>query len=373
MMGARAVLVVSNHGEIVGGGEISLLTLLKGLDRSRWTPIAVVPFEGPVASGCRALGIPVHTIPLPRLRRPGAGILRSLAALVRLVKGSGAGLLHANGSRAMFYAGLAGWLSRRPVIWHVRVADRDGLWDRLLAGLARLIIVNSKAVESRFAWVPSSKVRCIYNGVDLAVFRPCQPVPTLRHSIGLPEGGPVIVSVGRFVTFKGYEYLLEAAKLLQPAMPEVHWVLVGDGELKGALEQRCRNLGVEAHVHFIGWREDIPDLLALCDVFALPSLSEHFGRVLIEAMAMAKPVVATDAGGVPEIVIHGETGLLVPPAEPKPFADAVSYLLNNPMLASRMGLAGRRRVEAEFSLERHAAAVQGVYQEIVEGTGACPR
>ena len=365
MAETRTVLVVSNHGEIVGGGEVSLLTLLKGLDRSRWAPTVVLPCEGAVAAGCRALGLPAHVIPLPGLRCPGPAMLRSVAALRRLARSTGASLLHANGSRAMAYAGLAGRLGGQPVIWHVRVADRDDFLDRLLVSLARAVIVNSKAVGRRLAWAPQRKVRCIYNGVDLDRFSPRRPPPGLRSSLGLPEGAPVVGSVGRFVPYKGYAHLLEAARLVEAAMPGVHWVLVGDGELRGELEGQRRTLGLEGQVHFPGWREDVPDLLALCDLFVLPSLGEHFGRVLIEAMAMARAIVATDAGGVPEIVLHDETGLLVPPAQPKALAEAVLALLEDPARAVHLAAAGRRRAETEFSLSRHVKAVEALYREVL--------
>ena len=358
------VLLISNHADIVGGGELSFLTVLEGLDRSRWSPTVVVPADGTVAARCRALALPTHVIPLPGLRRPGPAMLRSIAALRALIRRTGASLLHANGSRAMFYAGLAGRLVGRPVIWHVRIADPDLVLDRLLVPLARVIVVNSNAVGRRFARA-RCEVRCIPNGVDLVRFTPRQPSPKLRASLDLPEGVSVVASVGRFVAFKGYTYLLEAARLVHEATPEVHWVLVGDGELRSELEAQCRSLALESRVHFTGWREDIPDILALADLFVLPSLGEHFGRVLIEAMAAGKAVVATDAGGVPEVVIHGETGLLVPPAQPAPFATAVLALLKDPAKAARLGNAGRRRAEKVFSLGRHVEAVEALYKELL--------
>ena len=266
----------------------------------------------------------------------------------------------------MFYAGLAGRSGSRPVIWHVRVAEPDRLLDRLLFRLASAVLVNSNAVGSRFAWAPPGKVRRIYNGVDLTRFSPRQPSADLRAALGLPDGAPVVASIGRFVPYKGYGYLLEAARLVQEGREGVHWVLVGDGELRGALERQCRTLGLESQVHFTGWREDVPDILAVCDVFVLPSVAEHFGRVIIEAMAMGKAVVATDAGGVPEIVIPGETGLLVPSANTTAMAQAVTALLEDPARCAQLGAAGRRRVEAEFSLARHVAAVEALYAELLD-------
>lgn len=359
------VLLVSNHGEIVGGGEISLLALLQGLDRARWNPTTVVPMEGPVAARCRDLGFPAHVVPLPSLRRPGGAAVRSVLGLRRLARTTGACLLHANGSRAGLYAGLAARLVRRPAIWHVRVADPEPLLDRLLVALARAVIVNSHAVALRFPWAPPGKVRCVHNGVDLAWFAPRRPPPGLRAALGIPEGAPVVGSVGRFVPYKGYADLLEAARRVQDALPGVHWILVGDGELRGALEAGARDLALAAQTHFVGWREDVPDLLALFDVFVLPSHAEHFGRVLIEAMAMARPVVATDAGGVPEIVASGETGLLVPPAQPKALAEAILALLENPARAGHFGAAGRRRAEALFGLSAHVEAVAALYEELL--------
>lgn len=363
------VLVVSNHGEIVGGGEISLLALLQDLDRSRWIPSVVVPGEGVVAARCREAGLHAYVVPLSGIFKGGLKVLRGITSLRHRIYQTGAVLVHANGSRAMFYAGLAGWLAGRPVIWHVRVADCDSPLDRFLFRLASVVVVNSQAVASRFSWAQPGQVRCIYNGVDLMHFYPRAPSPEIRRALGIPDGTPVVTSVGRFVSYKGYEYLLEAARLVCDVRPEVHWVLVGEGELKGALIARAHTLGIEKQVHFTGWREDTPELLALCDLFVLPSLGEHFGRVLIEAMGMAKAIVATDAGGVPEIVVHGETGLLVPPAQPKPFADAVLSLLADPARAARFGLAGRRRAEAQFSLDRHVRAVEALYGELLGGAG----
>jgi len=124
---------------------------------------------------------------------------------------------------------------------------------------------------------------------------------------------------------------------------------------------------MDKHVHFTGWREDVADILALCDLFVLPSLSEHFGRVLIEAMAMAKAVVATSSGGVPEIVLDKETGFLVPPAQAEPLAHAILSLLNNPECAAALGAAGRRRAETQFGIAHHAEAVESLYRETMEG------
>src|SRR5207249_8929404 len=245
---------------------------------------------------------------------------RSVSALVRLSRAGDAALIHANGSRAMAYAAVAGRLTARPTLWHVRVADRDGLVDRALCAVATAIIATSRAVARRFPWAPT-KVRLVPNGIDVKRFAPRPPSSALRASLGVPPSAPVALSIGRHVPSKGYRHLVDAAALVERARPGVHWVLVGDGELRSELEARARRLGLESRVHFTGWRDDIPDVLALSDVFVCPSENEGFGRVLIEAMAMAKAVVATAVGGIPEIVLDGATGILVPSGAPAALAD----------------------------------------------------
>lgn len=365
-MTPTTVLIVSNHADIVGGGEISLLLLLEGLDRAMWRPVVVVPGEGVVAERCREMGLPTHIVPLPGIRRFRGGVIRAVLSLKRLIAETGAQLLHANGSRAMLYAGLAGRLGRTPVLWHVRVADRDPLPDRLCAAMAGRIIVNSRAVARRFTGAAARRVRCVYNGVDLKRFSPRQPRAGLRQAAGVTGEGPVIVSVGRFVAYKGYDHLLEAAHLLARDHPAVEWVIAGDGELRGELDAQCRRLSLGQRVHFLGWREDLPDLLSLADLFVSPAVGEHFGRVLIEAMAMGKAVVATRSGGVPEIVVDGETGVLVHPADPAALAEAVTGLLADPARRQRLGQAGRLRAETDFSLAGHAAAIGSVYRDCLE-------
>lgn len=364
------VLFLSDSGELAGGGELSLLDLVEALPPSRVRPFIVCPGPGALLSRLRARGIPVEVLRFPDWR--SARLLtmaRTLVRLVTLVKSRHISLIHVNTiGRATLYAGLVGRWRRVPVLWHVRVRDPGGWKDRVLARLATRIVVNSDAVARRFSGCAAAKVRRIYNGIDLDRFTPGPPAVNLRLALGLQPGVPVVGSIGRFVAYKGYHHLLEAAGLVRERIPEARWVLVGDGELRGALEGQCRALGLEGIVRFAGWQERIAEHLALFDLFVLPSLGEHFGRVLLEAMAMAKAVVATNAGGVPEIVRDGETGVLVPPADPAAMAAAVVSLLQDPVAVARMGAAGRQRVAAEFSLSRHVEAVEALYRE-VRGAG----
>lgn len=361
------ILLLSNSGELAAGGELSLLDLAGGISARGFRPFVVCPGPGGLAARLQALGIPVEVVPMPswgeaRVIRI-AGALRRLAGLIRTRQ---IALIHCNATwRMALYAGLAGRWTGVPMIWHVRVGEPEGWKDRLLAALATQIVVNSDAVARRFAGTPGRKVERIYNGVDLSRFAPGLPASALRSRLGLPDGAPVVGSVGRFVAYKGYGHLLEAARVVREKRPEVRWVLVGDGELRGDLEAQCRRLELDGTVQFTGWQDAIPAYLALFDVFVLPSLGEHFGRVLIEAMAMAKPVVATRGGGVPEIVLDGTTGILVAPGDAAALGAAVEALLADPARATRLGEAGRQRAMSEFSLTRHLDAVAALYGRLI--------
>ncbi|MBI2217758.1 MAG: glycosyltransferase [Candidatus Rokubacteria bacterium] len=364
----QPILLVSNHADMVGGGEASLLALLRGLDRACWRPTLLVPGEGPVAARARALGVPVRVVPLPSLRRPGASSVRSLRALRRLITETDARLVHANGSRAMAYAGLAARLTGRPAIWHVRILESDPWLDWLLARLATRTIAISEAVRDRLRGWGSAYARCavVPNGLDLDGFRPSETPASVRRRLGVTPGASLVGTVGRLVAFKGQRVLLEAFARLLGSHPSVELVIVGDGPDRGALEARARELGVAAAVRFTGHREDVADLVAAVDVFVLPSVAEPSGRVLLEAMALERPIVATAAGGVPEVVVDGVTGLLVRPADPDALAKAVAALLDDPGRARALARAGRRRVEEHYSLARHAERVGAIYRAVLE-------
>ncbi|NWF72436.1 MAG: glycosyltransferase family 4 protein [Nitrospirae bacterium] len=364
----QAVLFISNHGDIVGGGELSLLQLIGALNRSQWRPVLVVPGEGVVAEQAGAVGVPTYVVPMPAVTGTSMASLASIRALGRLIRKQDVQIVHANGTRAMIYGGLAAKIAHCPAVWHVRVADSDGLLDRALYKLSARVIVNSDAVRHRFSWGAADRVHRIHNGVDTVRFAPRPPSSRQRAVLGLSPNDRVVVSVGRFVPYKGYEDLLRAAAIVHRQDRAVHWVLVGDGELRSNLRRQAEALGIHQLVHFTGWLDDVREMLALAEVFVLPSHGEHFGRVLIEAMAMGKAVVATDAGGVPEIVKHGETGWLVAPGQPDGLAEAVRQLLANGEQCGRFGLVGRRIVEDCFSLDRHASQIQSLYHHL---TGVC--
>lgn len=362
-----AVLYVASHADLRESGDRALLELAQRLDRTRWTPHMIVPDAGPMAEACRQLGILAYVVPMPSCRWFSKTMRSGVRRMREIIRLTNAALLHVNGSMAMRYAGWAARSERRRVVWHVRTPESGGITDRILARLAHRIVVTSQAVARRFSYVTASRVLCVYSGVALEEYpnETCSTGEALRAQWHVPSAAPLIMSIGPFAQDTGAMRVCDTVANVAAMRPDAHWIVVGEGEERGALDARARELGVQDRLHVSGVGDDVPALLAACDLVVLPALRDGVGRVLIEAMTMRKPVVATRMGTVPEIVVPGETGLLVPPGDGEALAHAVRSLLANPDLAAYFGENGRHRVEHRFTLRRQVDEVTGVYDALV--------
>jgi len=209
--------------------------------------------------------------------------------------------------------------------------------------------------------VPSAKVSVIDNGIDLAAFRnPCPKVGAEFRTSGMR----IVGAVGRLVDQKGFDYLLRAIPRILERFPNTVFLIAGEGTERAKLEALASELNIAGQVHFMGARSDMPNVYASFDVFALSSLNEGMPIALIEAMATAKPVVATRVAAVPKLVIDGETGLLIEPRSPEALSDAVCQLLENSALCERLGRAARARIEQQFSSEVMAQRYLKLYRQL---------
>ncbi len=299
-----------------------------------------------------------------------AHIIGAVWRLCRLVRREKVHIVHANGSRCMFYAGVAGWLARRPVVWHVRVGASDGWWDRFLGILAARIIVNSRAVGERFATGGvANKVRLVYNGEPMERHAQLAPAVAVGYRREFDaESGHLLAMVARLTEEKDFETYLRAGAELNREGVEARYLVVGidpdphQTRLR-RLQELAVDLGMADRLIFTGNRGDIAALMGCLDLLVHCAHIEGFGRVLVEAMAAAVPVVATAVGGIPEVVEDGRTGILVGEGDHMAVAAAVGELLRDPDRRRRMGAAGRRRVEERFSLESHVDRIVEVYEE----------
>ena len=362
------ILYLANSGEIFGGGQISLLGLIKGLNRKRFHPLVVCPTGGSLVDELKRLGIETEIIKMKTLRRLNIfSWMKTINKLFRLIKERKIDLIHSNGSRPTIYGSIAAKLSKAPLIWHVRIANRDRLLDKLLARLATKIVVISKAVGKRFNWLKDkeNKVIVVYNGIDLERFNPTINGEKIREEFHLSPEIPLIGIVGRLDWYKGHQYFLQAAKEVTGTIPEARFLIIGDGEYRKRLENLRKELDLDKKVIFTGNRRDIPQILASLNIFVLSSVSEGFGRSVAEAMACEKAVVATKVGGLPEVVEDRITGRLVPPKNPSALAEAIVNLLKDKKKAKEMGRAGQKRVEELFSIKKNVRKTEELYEKIL--------
>jgi len=357
----KVMLVTVGLG--IGGTETQILEIASRLDRNRFDVLVCgLKKDRVVAEELRARGIRVST-----LDGLGKGDLRVLYRLVRLIRAERPDIIHAFLGVANLASSLAGRLVGVPVIvWSYRDVEvwktrAHWLVDRAGARWAGAITCCSEAVR-QFVLArlngPASKVVTIHNGVDLEAFR--APRVASRSELSLPDGGCVIGTVTRLdEPKKGLTVLLRALAVLakRDGLPPWQCLLVGDGPARERLEALAAELGLSGRVVFAGMRRDVVRVLPVMDLFVCPSLYEGFGIAIVEAMAAGRPVIASAVGGIPEIIVHQETGLLVPPGDATALADAMAALLTSSGQARQMGARGRERAEKIFSItttvERH--------------------
>jgi len=366
---AIRVLYVHGIGEI-GGAETDLLALLKGLDRNRFQPFVVCPPRGPLIKEIERLDIPVYGIRIPAWRKAKdwVAIPAAIWKLKRLIHSWQVNLIHVNDYWWGPLVHAAAKQSHVPVVVHVRQQiESCRVRQYGLKKPASLFAVSNNIANVLLdSGVDSQKVHVVYSGVDLQSSVPRSDREALRNQYGLDSQQTVIGTIANIFPRKGYEYLIDALEVLRAPFPNICCFIVGKGDsiYLEKLQQLVRQKGLDSNVVFAGFQSNVHDYLTMFDVFVLPSVLEGFGIVLIEAMAMEKPVVATSVGGIPEVVEDGVTGILVAPRDSRQLADAVDRLLQDPQLSGQMGHAGRERAQKYFSREQAITRIQTLYQAV---------
>jgi glycosyltransferase involved in cell wall biosynthesis len=384
------------HAEL-GGLQRSVSDLLGRLDPERSEALVVCSFAGPWLERLREAGQRTLLVEMPRrlMKLSGRGVAagadprwqlwraagfawRAIPYAYRLgrqFRRAGVEIVYNTSARSQLLGGLAARFAGIPAVWHIHHEVRDSAVHRLCARFASSAIVLSRAVAAQAAgFLEARKLAVIYNGVEVERFRGAAG-SSLRRELAIPEGDPLLGMVGWLAPHKGQRYFLEAAALVRRKLPRARFVVVGEEPFDGGggyarqLAAQGRSLRLGESLHFLGKREDIPEIMAALDVLAVPSLSEGFGRVAIEAMAAGKPVVGTRVGGIPEAVVHGETGLLVPPRDPVSLAGAMTWLLQHPERAGEMGEAGRERVRRLFSLDNTVRETERLLARVLAERG----
>jgi len=284
--------------------------------------------------------------------------------LVRLCRTVNPVLLYANGPRAAFYCGLVGRLLQIPAIWHCRIAEPDPLMDWLLLKLCTKVIVNSQATKKRFHSACFKKLKVVYNGVDVDWYR--QKVA--KNSGRIDGSAKILLMVARISQLKRHDLLLSAFEHIAAEDIHLHLVCVGapdklEPHWWQLLQDRTHTSSYSDRIHWIGHVDDARPWYQSAYLLLLPSENESFGRVLIEAMANGVPVIASAAGGVPEIVRNGIDGLLVEPNSAGSLTNAIKTIVNDDTLRKRFSHSAYRRAE-DFSLQTHVSHMTEQFQDL---------
>jgi len=354
-----------------GGAEQVLYTLVKGLDRDVWNPVLVYhPYPGisPFIRGIENEN--VKTIPTPEIRSyRDIGSINKLSSALRDIRPA---IFHANLNWPLScnYGLIAAFLARVNIILATQHLFPGITWwrERLEQKLVSFIVdtyiavSNDVARQMREIITPGDKVEVVHNGIIIENYEGGgNGINTSEAFDSIKRGrdtSPVVLTVARLDKQKGHTYLLKAAA----DVPGALFVFAGDGPERADLEKEAEELRLSDRVIFLGQRNDVRELLLGCDLFVLPSLFEGLPLSIMEAMAAGKPVIASDIGGVNELIRDGETGYLVPPGDTHALARRINTLISDPALARKMALAGKTLVEKEFSADSMVAGVTGIYK-----------
>ena len=381
-----------DHTSKIGGGEIALFNIVRCIDRTLVEPRVLLFEEGPFAEKLGPV-VDLHILPLAasvaRASKDGLGVgsgtnlsliwltLRHIKRVAKYARDTGAELIHTNSLKADIIGGFAGRLAGIPVIWHIR--DRIDE-DYLPASVVRVFRVLSRAIpcfviansDATLAAVQLNGRRpsaAIGSGVDLS--HPAFSAKAVAQRRDAVRHSAVIGLVGRISPWKGQDIFLRAAAVILERHPQTRFQIIGaalfaEREYEASLQGLCKELGIEHAVEFTGFVQDVPARIAQLDILAHASTTgEPFGQVIIEGMAAGKPVVATNGGGVPEIVQDGVTGILVPMKDVESMAEAICLLLEEPATAVRMGRLGRERVMERFTIQRTCRMLEQVYRQVL--------
>ncbi len=362
----------------VCGSENHLLTLLPKLDKKKYDLSLILLVEEnklleDYARQFEIAGIPVEKIIIKYDLDP-----LLVLKLYRLLQRLDCQILHTHLIHADLYGTSAGVLKRAPII--VSTKHNDNLFrnswfyaflDRMAARFSDQTIVISEALRKFFVEIEKidpSMIKRIYYGLDLPGPVEAQHSKNkcfIREEFQIASKAPLIGIVGRLILQKGHVFLLDAfAKLLQ-TFSDARLLVVGDGYLREELHAKTISLGISGSVIFTGFRNDIPAIMNSIDILVQPSLWEGFGLVLLEAMSANTPIVATRVSAIPEIVVDGETGLLVAPGNVDGLVDAISKLFGNPKWAAEMGRHGKIRLEKCFSVDRMVSQTEALYDALI--------
>ena len=378
MVSRRLRVAFLVDGFTVGGTELNAVRTAEAIDRSRYElTVLGMRRDGPLLARYRAAGIPVEDFAFRGLRHPDAATM--VPRHVRWLRAHAIDVLHCHDKYSNMYGALIGRLAGVPLLVASRRFENHGAWrfeagNRVAYHLAHRALANSEGVGRLLAreGIPERKIVVVRNFLDDAAFAPADDAArrAFRRELGIDDGAIVVGCVARLAPVKDHPTLLRAFAEVVRAEPRAVLVLVGDGPSRAALEALAAELGIAAAVRFAGHRDHGGNLHAAFDVSTLSSTSEGFPNAVIEALAAAVPVVATDVGAVRDAVLDGQTGHVVPAGDAGAFARALLALVGDPARRAALGAAGRRLALERYRREAVLATLYALWEQGRRGVPA---
>jgi glycosyltransferase involved in cell wall biosynthesis len=355
----------------VGGLERVVATIARKVDRSRFEPqVLCLRDTGPFAVELEAEGIPVHCLGYGKDRADYGAFVH----VARLLREQRIDVIHSHNTNALLAAGMGALLAGGRTIVHTDHARahpdklRYYIAEHLISyGVFRMVGVSDETTAAlrRHEWIPRRKLATIENGIDEEPYERSYDPDSLRASLDIPPGVPVIGMIARLSQQKGTTYLLTAMEQIAREAPDVVLVIAGDGAERPALEAQAAAAGLTGNVRFLGTRHDGAALLRLFDLFMLPSVWEGLPLAILEAMAARTAIVASAVGGIPTVLTDGETATLIPPKAPDAIARAVIALLRSPETRDKHRVAARRLFEARYAARVMVRKYEALYERRV--------
>ena len=349
----------------LGGQEFRTLIESEGMMQRGHEVLLVAQMGSCMERLARKAGIAVKPIHMNRWTLPNG-----IRAVSKLINQFSPDIIHTHGSTDTWIAGIAARLSpRHPILIRTRhnaTPISTGWMSRLLyEKLADRIITTGETIRRSMQirnGFDQTRIISIPTGIDLRKLRNGSHGSRLREDLAIPPGAVLVGMVGFLRFEKGALYFVDAAKHLLQFAPQCWFCIAGSGPIEAKVRARIHALGLEQRVHLLGYRDDIPRILSAIDVLVLPTTrNEGISQVVLQAFGLEKPVVATDTGGTREVVTHGRTGLLVPPANARALAESVEQIITHAETSKQMGINGRRLVEHHYTLDRMMDATERVY------------
>lgn len=359
-----------------GGAEEMLFNLLGTLDRNKWEPVLLYhPYPGITAFIEKVSKLKIELVSVPQIKswRDITGLIK----FIKQIKQIRPTIFHAHitwnlqcsyGIISAYFAGVSVIVATQHLYQEIQAQRIYKLYilriyQKLISIFVdRYIAVSyNQATHLKKVAISEDKVEVVQNGIYVEKFSKKADCHSLNLPLNSNNKMPIILTVARLDRLKGHKYLLAAACLV----PNAIFVLAGEGPERKNLEDQARTLDIIDRVLFLGQRNDIPELLNACDVFVLPSVLEGLPLSVLEAMAASKPVIATNIPGINEIIIDGENGLLVSPADPNALAEKINLILSNASLAHNLAVSGMDRVSSEFSAKKMVDGVTNIYEELI--------